>query len=54
MHVPTIWPIRFEKLTGVKKFCAVKQNAMTTMMSATMTGALPRLPVRMLARKRSA
>ena len=33
--MPTIWPIRFEKLTGVKKFCAVKPNATTTMMSAT-------------------
>ena len=54
MHVPTIWPIRFEKLTGVKKFCAVKPNAMTTMISAPSTGALPRLPVRRFVRKRSA
>ena len=50
--MPTICPIRFEKLTGVKKFCAVKPNAMTTMRSAPMTGALPRLPVRTFVQNR--
>jgi hypothetical protein len=54
MHVPANWPIRFVKLTGVKKLGAVSAKTSTMIPSATRTGAEPRFPERMLPRMRAA